>query len=61
MQPIANSISVVDVDRTVKKIERARGKIVVTKMAIPTVGWLVYFKDPDGNIHGIYQHDPSAR
>jgi len=26
-----------------------------------TVGWLAYFKDPDGNIHGIYQDDPSAK
>lgn len=60
-QPIANSIDVVNMEETMMKIEKAGGQIVVPKMPIPTVGWLAYFKDPDGNIHGIYQNDPSAR
>lgn len=60
-QPVANSIDVLNLDNAVKKIEGAGGTIVVPKMAIPSVGWLAYFKDPDGNIHGIYQHDPSAK
>jgi predicted enzyme related to lactoylglutathione lyase len=59
-QPIANSIDVSDIDEYIKKVESAGGTIVVPKMPIPTVGWLAYFKDPDGNIHGLYQHDPSA-
>lgn len=59
-QPPVNSIDVESVDDYVLKIEKAGGKIVVPKMAIPTVGWLAYFADPDGNIHGIYQNDPSA-
>lgn len=59
-QPIVNSINVDSVDEAVKKVEKAGGKIVVPKMPIPTVGWLAYFSDPDGNIHGIYQHDTSA-
>lgn len=59
-QPVVNSIDVVNLDHTVEQIEKAGGKIVVPKMAIPTVGWLAYFTDPDGNIHGVYQHDPSA-
>ncbi len=57
----ANSIDVLNLDDTVRKIESAGGKIVVPKMPIPAVGWLGYFKDPDGNIHGLYQNDPSAR
>jgi len=60
-QPVVNSIEVGDLDEFVKKIEQAGGKIVVPKMPIPTVGWLCYFIDPDGNIHGIYQNDSSAR
>lgn len=60
-QPIANSIDVVDMDKTIKQIEKAGGTIVVPKMAIPTMGWLSYFKDPDGNIHGLYQNDTSAK
>ena len=60
-QPVANSIDVVNLDECVKKVVSAGGEIVVPKMAIPSVGWLAYFKDPDGNIHGIYQNDPSAK
>jgi len=60
-QPVANSIDVANLDDAVKRIEAAGGKIVVSKMAIPSVGLLAYFKDPDGNIHGIYQNDPSAK
>ena len=39
----------------------AGGTIVVPKMPIPTVGWLAYFKDPDGIIHGVYQDDKEAK
>lgn len=60
-QPIVNSINVVNIDEAIKNIEKAGGVIVVPKMPIPTVGWLVYFKDPDGNIHGAYQDDPAAK
>lgn len=60
-QPVVNSIDVTDIDQYITKIEKAGGKIVVPKMPIPTVGWLAYFTDPDGNIHGVYQNDPSAK
>jgi predicted enzyme related to lactoylglutathione lyase len=30
-------------------------------MAIASIGWLAYFTDPDGNIHGLYQNDPTAK
>lgn len=60
-QPIVNSIDVTDIDEALRKIEAAGGAIVVPKGAVPTVGWLAYFKDPDGNIHGLYQNDPNAR
>lgn len=60
-QPVVNSILVESVDEFIAKIEKAGGQIVVPKMPIPAVGWLAYFKDPDGNIHGIYQNDPSAK
>ncbi|MFN0188931.1 MAG: VOC family protein [Bacteroidia bacterium] len=60
-QPLANSIDVVDIDKAVASVEKAGGKVVVPKMPIPTVGWLAYFTDPDGNIHGVYQNDPTAK
>lgn len=59
-QPVVNSINVENMDETISAIEKAGGKIVVPKMAIPAVGWLAYFTDPDGNIHGIMQEDKNA-
>ena len=60
-QPLVNSFNVENLDTTVKSIEKAGGQVVVPKTAIPTVGYLAYFKDPDGNIHGIWQQDASAK
>ncbi|TGD56733.1 VOC family protein [Flavobacterium humi] len=59
-QPVVNSIEVASVDKAITDIEKGGGKIVVPKMPIPTIGWLAYFTDPDGNVHGIYQKDASA-
>lgn len=60
-QPVVNSIDVADIDKAAAQIEISGGKIVVPKMPIPSVGWLAYFTDPDGNLHGIYQNDPAAK
>ena len=60
-QPLANSVNSEDIDGDMKKIELAGGKIVVPKMAIPGVGWLAYFTDPDGNIHSLHQADAKAQ
>jgi hypothetical protein len=60
-QPIVNTIDVPSVDDYAQKVEAHGGKVVVPKMAIPGVGWLAYFADPEGNITGIYTQDPSAK
>ena len=60
-QPVVNTIDVPDVDEYQKKVETAGGEIVVPKMAVPGVGWMLYFEDTEGNIHGIMQEDPSAK
>lgn len=60
-QPIVNSIEVLNLDEMVEKIMNSGGKLVVPKMPIPGVGWLAYFTDPDGNIHGIFQNDSTAK
>lgn len=59
-QPIVNTIQVENVEEHCAKITAAGGTVVLPKMPIPSVGWLAYFKDPDGNIHGIFQDDPGA-
>ncbi len=56
-----NAIAVDHIDESIKKIEQAGGKVVVAKTAIPGVGWLVYFSDPEGNLLGLHEYDSSAQ
>jgi len=56
-----NTIDVPSVDKYVKKIVESGGKIIRPKMAVPGVGWMAYFKDPEGNTWGIMESDESAR
>ena len=56
-----NTIDVPSVDDYVKKIESNGGKIIRPKIAVPSVGWMAYFKDPEGNFWGIMESDESAR
>jgi hypothetical protein len=55
------TMDVPSVDESSAAITTHGGVIVVPKMAIPGVGWLVYAKDPEGNIFGIMQTDPNAK
>lgn len=48
-------------DDTVSKATTLGGHIALAKMPIRGVGWLAYIKDPDGNIFGVMQHDPTAQ
>ncbi len=59
--PVVNSIGVQDIDAAMEAVVTNGGSIVVPKNVIPGVGYLCYFKDPDGVIHGIIQNDPSAK
>jgi predicted enzyme related to lactoylglutathione lyase len=54
------TIGVTSLDESVAKANAAGATLVVPKMPIKGVGWLAYCKDPDGNIFGMMQDDPSA-
>jgi predicted enzyme related to lactoylglutathione lyase len=56
-----NTIDVPSIDDFIKKVEANGGKITRKKGAVPGVGWLAYFKDPEGNLWGMMQNDPSAK
>jgi predicted enzyme related to lactoylglutathione lyase len=60
-QPMVNSINVENIDKAMADVSSNGGTIVVPKMPIPGVGWMCYFKDPESNIHGLYQNDPTAK
>jgi predicted enzyme related to lactoylglutathione lyase len=58
---ITNIIDVPSVDEFSTKIAAHGGKIVQPKMAIPGVGYLVTFKDTEGNMFGVMESDESAQ
>lgn len=60
-QPVINTISVEDIDEAVRRIIGAGGTVYRPKKAIPTVGWIAFFTDPDDNIFGLLQEDREAR
>ncbi len=60
-QPVVNTVDVPSVDEYVQKVEAAGGKTAMPKMTIPGVGYVAYCTDTEGNLFGVYTHDPSAR
>jgi uncharacterized protein len=54
------SIGVDNIDATSAAVLKNGGKIVMPKVTIPTVGTLIFFEDPEGNIAGAMQYDPNA-
>jgi predicted enzyme related to lactoylglutathione lyase len=56
-----NTIGVESADDSIKSIEKAGGKVVMAKTAIPTIGYFAYLQDPEGNIFGVMQPDPNAK
>jgi len=54
------TISVADIDATIRAIEANGGRIVAPKFHIPTVGTVAYFVDTEANIVGVIQQDATA-
>jgi len=54
------TISVANIDRTIRAVEANGGRIASSKFHIPTVGTVAYFVDPEGNVVGIIQPEASA-
>jgi len=43
-----------DIDADLKKVEKLGGKTLHQKTEIPGTGWFGVFKDPTGNVLGLY-------
>ncbi|CAM3105340.1 VOC family protein [Saccharomonospora xinjiangensis] len=54
------TMEVDDLDLLTREVELAGGRVVVAKRPIPEVGWITYCRDPEGNLFGMLQPDPSA-
>ena len=49
------TIDVEAIDQSLKEIEAAGGSIVTPRTAIPGMGAFAYFKDPEGNVLGLWE------
>ena len=56
-----NTIEVANIDEYIMKVVDNGGAITSPKHPIPGVGWMAYFKDPEGNIFGMMELDESAK
>ena len=54
------TISVADIDHTIRAIEANGGRIAAPKFHIHTVGTVAYFFDTEGNVAGIIQQEETA-
>jgi hypothetical protein len=51
------TITVENIDQTIRDIESHGGKMVSTKFHIPNVCTVAYFQDPEGNIAAVSEMD----
>jgi predicted enzyme related to lactoylglutathione lyase len=51
------TISVTDIDQTIRAIEANGGRLATAKFHVPTVGIIAYFFDTEGNVAGICQEE----
>jgi len=62
-QPVNAYVCTVGVASAKDSLDKATSlgaEVALPMMPVPGIGWLCYVKDPDGNIFGMMQSDPSA-
>jgi len=60
VKSIVNVIKVRNLDSTIKKIKSNGGILNTEKVTVPSMGYMVYFQDPDRNVFGAFQQDKQA-
>jgi predicted enzyme related to lactoylglutathione lyase len=58
---MTNYIGVKSVDEYSAKISQSGGKIIMTKTAVPGMGYFAICLDTENNAFGIWETDPSAK
>lgn len=54
------TLAVESIEATEKAVLAAGGTVVLPRSVIPTVGTLMFFRDPEGNVFGAMQYDERA-
>jgi uncharacterized protein len=60
-QQIINFIDIKSVDEYSSKVEKLGGKVVVSKMAVPWMGYFAICHDTENNSFGIWEANESAK
>ena len=55
------TVAVADVDAVAAAVVAHGGTILIPRTLIPTVGHLIFFRDPEGNAVGAMQYDADAQ
>ena len=53
--PVTTTIGVDSIDEAIVSIEQNGGVVVVPKQPVGDMGFLAYFRDPEGVIHGLWE------
>lgn len=59
-ETVVNAIGVADIDKAADSVTANGGEIISPKIAVPGMGYVRYFKDPEGNMHSMWQPDMNA-
>jgi predicted enzyme related to lactoylglutathione lyase len=59
-QPLVTTITVPDIAQAIRRIDHAGGHMVMPKTAVPSIGWVAQFTDPEGNLFEVMEEDPQA-
>ena len=57
---VVNYILVSSVDDYTKKIKKAGGKVLTSKLEVPGQGWFALFQDPAGTRMALWEQNPAA-
>ena len=55
------TIDVDDIDATLRAVAERGGATVVGRQPVGPMGWTAYFRDPEGNVIGLWQTNPEAQ
>jgi len=53
-------IEVEDIDTKLKEVKKAKGKVLVKKTKVGTMGWRAQFETPDGCVLSLWQSAPKS-
>ncbi len=58
---ITNYIDIPSIDEYAQKVEKLGGKIIVPKMAVPTMGYFAVCLDTENNVFAIWESNMNAK